>query len=86
LQRDHLVIVESEDCLTLRIDDWELFDFIDDHLTDHDLEHDYHTEERVGGVSWYVMHFHSDIDATRLREVLELIDSEEIERIWRINN
>lgn len=80
------MIAESEGQLRLRIDDWELFDFIDDHLTIHDLEHEYHTEERVGGVRWYVLHFHSDIDSARLREVLGLIDPEEIERIWRINN
>ena len=86
MQKGHLVVAEIDGRLTLRIDDWELFDFIDDHLTDHDLKYDYFTEEQAGSVCWYVLHFHSGIDPVRLREVLDLIDPEEVERIWRINN
>jgi len=86
VQQDHVVVAESDGRLTLRIDDWELFDFIDDYLTDHDLEYDYLTEEEVGSVRWNVLHFSRSIDPARLKEVLDLIDPDEIERIWRINN
>ncbi|MBX2811296.1 MAG: hypothetical protein KTR25_05790 [Myxococcales bacterium] len=85
-QSHHLVIDDSENCVTLRVDDWELFDFIEDHLTAHDLEQEHHTEEQVGGVRWYVLHFCSSVDPARLKKVLDLLDPEEIERIWLINN
>lgn len=83
---EHVVVGELDGHPTIAIDDWELFDFIEDHLTDHDLEYDHFTEEEAGGIRQFVMHFLGNVNFVRLNEVMDLIDPEEVERIWKINN
>ena len=78
MPQDHIVVTEWDGRLTLRIDDWELFDFIDDHLTDNNLEYEYYAEEQVGGVFWYVLHFPSSVAPARLKRVLDLINPDEM--------
>ena len=86
MKQDHVVIDESDGHPTVKIDDWELFDFIEDHLDAHDLEYDYLTEEKVGHRSIFIMHFRVGVDLGRLKDVIERIDPREIQRIWKINN
>jgi hypothetical protein len=86
MAQDHVVIGQLCGYPVLRIDDWEVFDFIDDHLTQHGLEYDHFTEENVEDRRLFVMHFRSCADLIRLREAMDLVDPEEIQRIWRINN
>ena len=86
MKQDHVVIKELDGNLTIRIDDWELFDFIDDHLTDHDFDYNFLSEENVGDRRIFIIHLPDGSDANRLRAVIELIDPREIERIWAINN
>ena len=86
MKQDHVMIDELDDHVTIRIDDWELFDLVDDHLTDHDFEYDYFTEETAGCRRFFVMHFQVGVDPIRLREVVSSIDPQEIQRVWEINN
>ncbi len=86
MNQDHVMIDESDGRPTIRIDDWELFDFIDDHLSAHDFEYEYSTEENVDGDHFFVMHFRVDVKLARLKEAIESIDPQEIQRIWKINN
>ena len=83
---DHVVIDESNGHPTVRMDDWELFDFMEDHMDAYDLEYDYFTEEKVGQGSICIMHFHVGVDLRRLKDVIERIDPREFQRIWKINN
>ena len=86
MNQNHVMIDESDGHPTIRIDDWELFDFIDDHLSARDFEYDYFTEENSDGDHFFVMHFRVDVELARLKEAIESIDPQEIQRIWNINN
>ena len=86
MKQDHVMIEELDGHVTIRIDDYELFDFIDDHLTDHDFEYDYYREETADCRRFFIMHFQVGVDPIRLREVMSSIDPQETQRIWGINN
>ena len=86
MNQDQVMIDESDGRPTIRIDDWELFDFMDDHLSAHDFEYDYFTQENADGDHFFVMHFRADVKIARLKEAIESINPFEIQRIWKINN
>ena len=58
---------------------------MDDHLTDHGLEVHHVTEKDTGDAHLFVMHVPGCADATRLKNVIDLIDPGEIERNRRVN-
>jgi len=86
VKQDHVVLDELDGRVRIMVDDWELFDFIEDHLAKHGFEYDYFKEEIIGSRRSFVMHFQVGIDPIQLRGAMKLIDPSEIQRIWRINN
>jgi hypothetical protein len=86
VKQDHVMLDELDGHVTIRIDDWELFDFIDDQLDSHDLSYDFYSEQKSGCCHFFVMHFQSGVDYARLKEVIDSIDPQEIQRIWELNN
>lgn len=68
------------------VDDWELFDYVEDVLVAEDLESDGFRSEERNGRTFYRMDFGEGVDTARLREVVDRIPSREVERIWALNN
>jgi hypothetical protein len=70
----------------LRIDDWEVFDFVDDFLTDRNFIYDFFTTESIDGKETFIMHFNDQPSYEALKEIVSTISQEAIEEIWLINN
>jgi hypothetical protein len=86
VKQHHVTLDESDGHVTIRIDDRELFDFIEDHLIDHGFICDYYSEQQSGCRHFFAMHFPAGVDHARLKEVIDSIDPQEIQRIWELNN
>ena len=86
MKQHHVTLDESDGHVAISIDDRELFDFVEDHLTSHGFIYDYFREEASGDHTLFVMHFGVGVDRARLKEVIGLIDPQEIQRVWAINN
>lgn len=82
----HIKLSYINDHQTLTVDDWELFDFLDDHFTDHGLEVEYISTKKLNNNQLYVMHFEKKIDSAQLNKILNLVSPEEVHRIWELNN
>lgn len=86
-EQPHIVIDQLSDYITVRFDDYELFDFVDDLLIEkHNIEYIYFATEKIDNREIYVMYFSKCTDPDILREVIKSIDQEEIHRIWQLNN
>ena len=83
-QRIKIGILEGH--VTVSVNDYELFDFLDDHLVECGLGYDYHQTRHSNGRDEYVMHFLQHDNLNQIQEVINLIPNEEVERIWRLNN
>ncbi|MEZ4230131.1 MAG: hypothetical protein R3B89_13220 [Polyangiaceae bacterium] len=67
------------------VDDWEVFDFLDDHLSALGFDFDWF-KESMNGRKRYVMRFGKEIGRDSLEQALATIPDGEIERIWSINH
>ena len=84
---DHVRVAIQDRHVVAIIDDWELFDYIEDHLTEvFSLEHDYHTESKLDGRCYFTMHFAETISAEQVSGAIAQLPEGEVERIWRLNN
>ena len=83
----HIKLIKENDVPYLIIDDWELYDFVDDFLwdnfklsTDGFVEHDL-IENKV-----YQVYFESGVNENNIVSALRKLDLEEVERIYKLNN
>jgi len=74
-------------CVILEIEDYELFDFIDDYLTEKcDFPYEsQRSRERLGG-EVITMRFPREITKEQVEESLMKLSHQEIEAIYRLNN
>jgi hypothetical protein len=74
-------------CVVLEIEDYELFDFIDDYLTDDcDILYEARTvRERPGG-EIITMYFSHSVSEREIERHLAKLAPEEIESIYKLNN
>jgi hypothetical protein len=79
--RRHLVPGGME----ISVSDTELFDFLDDILTDSDFHASYIRHEKVNGQRWHVMYFDSALDLDRISHLMDSVTNEQIERIVALN-
>lgn len=86
--RPHIQIgIHEGGDLALVIDDYELFDFIDDYLTD-ECAIEYESSisiKRVGG-EIITMFFPKSVSAHELESALLRLSVDEIEKVYRLNN
>ncbi len=82
----HIEIRAAEERVEVIVDDYELFDYVDDLLTGKGLEHEFTSEEERDGRIFYKMHFSGDVTQAQLSGVIATIPRDEIERIWQMNN
>ena len=77
----------DEGLLTVTVKDYELFDYVEDHLIEnHDLEYDYSLESEKNGVSAYTMYFPKGTPENKIKKALNELSHAEIERIFKLNN
>lgn len=76
----------EKEFLTLSINDYELFDFIDDYLTDLDLLCEFLGEEKEKNQLWFIMYFPPEIGDKKIKSAIASLDKNEIHRIWKLNN
>ena len=80
-------IEEKEGHVVLIVEDTEVFDFLEDILSEqHGLEYSYLESEKVNGVETYKLHFSKNISPTRIQTAVDSIDQNELQRIWDLNN
>lgn len=79
--------LDPENRCIVVVEDYELFDFLDDYLGDEcDLPYEFRTtKERLGG-EIITMYFPLTIDLQVIERSLLKLSPEEIERIFRLNN
>jgi hypothetical protein len=84
----HIQIGSSEDGrVYLVIDDLELFDFIDDHLTEEcSIFSESHTSEVREGGEIITLYFPISVEMKQVEEGLAKLTTESVEEIYRINN
>jgi hypothetical protein len=71
----------------LRIEDNELYNTVDNILTDqYDINDYYYTTERTENLDIYTIHFPNKTDKDKLNKAIRSIDKGEVERIYKINN
>ena len=70
------------------IEDYELFDYISDFLTEKcDVDYDYMTEERSSkNKTIYIMHFSKSYEISEIEKHISKLKTKEIERIYSLNN
>lgn len=83
---DHIKVEHDGERVQVVVDDYEVFDFLDDFMTDAGLEYDYRSEEDRHGRKHFLMHFRPTISAEQVSDTLKRIDAEEVNRIWSLNN
>ncbi len=79
-------VVSDEGRAKVEVDDWELFDWLDDILSQAGYEYELLTERDVGGSTVFTMSFAESVSPRELREVLASVPEEEVERVWQLNN
>lgn len=71
----------------LVVDDYELFDFISDYLGDEcDLPHEYQSSVQRPGGEIITMYFPVSTAEVEVEQHLLKLSSQEIERIYKLNN
>ena len=84
---EHIQVAMEADRVVVIVDDWELFDYVGDFLSEtHSLDYDFMSQRTREGREHFVMHFLPGVPLERLREVIGQIPRDEINRIWAINN
>lgn len=86
MKSKHIEIRVAGEWVEVIVDDYELFDYVDDLLTAKGLEHEFITKEERDRRIFYKMHFGGDVTQAQLSDVVAAIPRDEIERIWRMNN
>jgi hypothetical protein len=75
------------DGMVVSIDDWALFDYVDDFLTEgRSIEYEYMRETPPGFPTRFEMHFPSSVSREQIVSALAELDDEEVERICRLNH
>ncbi|MEM6290964.1 MAG: hypothetical protein AAGA54_06845 [Myxococcota bacterium] len=82
----HIKITATSSKVELVVDDYELFDYLDDLLTERGLEYEFSSEQIYEGRKVYKMHFGECVAEAELAEVVERLPQQEIERISALNN
>ncbi len=86
---DHILISGEEESgnIYLDVDDWELFNFLEDFLTEQcGIKYDYFKEITEKNRTIYRMYFLNDYTFVTICEAVKKLSSPEIERIYSINN
>jgi hypothetical protein len=86
MKLEHIEVRCVTDGVDVLADDCEIFDYLDDVLTERGLESEFSREEERDGRRFYVMHFGAHVSVELISEILAEITPEEIDRIWRLNN
>lgn len=84
----HIVLNKDENGrVTIDIDDWELFDFIDDYLTEQfDIAFNYMKEcVKDDGSKVYRMYFEPNFTLEQIDKAINNIDNQEITSIRKLN-
>jgi len=84
----YIVVRPNKDETTdVYINDWELFDFVDDYLTENcDVEFEYFSESKKEKKTIYTMCFSNKYEATKIEQFLSRLDIEKIKEIYSLNN
>ena len=73
--------------LYVAVENTELFDYIDDYLTDEcSIEYEHVVESENNGIPIYTMIFSKEVNSIVLETVLNNLSVIEIEKIYNINN
>ncbi len=82
------MITDSDKNIIINIDNYEVFDYISDFLTEKcNVEYDYMSEEKASkNKTNYLMHFSKKYSATEIERHLSKLKEKEIERIYSLNN
>ncbi len=77
----HVAVDKINSRVVVRVRDYELFDYIQDHLVEtHDLEPEFYSR------SLDEMHFPLSVHREQIVRALQELPCDEVERIWRLNN
>ena len=77
----------DEGSLFVSIEDTELFDYIDDYLTEEcDIEYDYMIPSENNLISTYKLIFSKNIKEKEIEAALSKLSITEIEKIYSLNN
>ncbi|MEQ8210665.1 MAG: hypothetical protein RH917_12615 [Lacipirellulaceae bacterium] len=85
---EHITVTEADGRVVVIVDDYELFDFVEDYLIE-DCDFDvpeFTTSFCRGNRQFNAMHFSTGISLQVVRDAVEALSTTEIERIWRLNN
>ena len=82
---DHIDVSNHAGRCCLSVHDAELFDFLDDFFVERDLKFDI-AQTQADGKPLYQMLFLASISQAAVFRQLSTIASDEIERIYRLNN
>ena len=84
---DHIRVYSEDGHIVVRIDDYELFDYVDDCFTEEwSLEYSHMSKSQDGGTSVYSMHFAPSVSRDYVSRAVASLPPDEIERIWQLNN
>lgn len=83
---EHIKVEVTPGGVEVVVDDYELFDYVDDFIAERGLEYEYSGEREVQGKRHYTMHFGAGVSADRVAAVLNEIPPGEVDRIWSLNN
>ena len=73
--------------LYVAVEDTELFDYVDDYLTEEcHIEYEHVIESKNNGIPVYTMIFSKETNGIVLETVLNNLSNVEIEKIYSINN
>lgn len=86
MKTEHIKVIVVREGVDIFVDDYEVFDLLEDRLAESDMEYEYTKEENLDGVAGFLLHFGAHAPIDRLHEIIESIPSKEIERIWNLNN
>lgn len=84
----YIILQSNKDKTTdVYINDWELFDFVEDYLIEKcGIEFEYFSESKKDNKKNYIMHFSSKIKTQEIEQFLSRLNIKEIEKIYSLNN
>ncbi len=84
----HIKVDQDNEGITkIEVEDTELFDFIEDYLTeDCDIEYDYMEMSKRNTLTVYTMFFSKNFPKEAIEAALAKLEPDQIENIFRINN
>jgi hypothetical protein len=83
---EHIKLENRDGLAAVVIDDWELFDYLDDFLSERGLDYERLSEVQVAGRRIFTMHFAASVAVDQVSAILEQVPPSEIQRIWCLNN